>query len=59
MVSWFLVHWVDVLLHLGLDLSGGLTLKCAIGMCEHKRHQYAVWIFGAIFLSFLTVYAIG
>lgn len=59
MLEFFAAHWLDVLLHLGLDLSGGITLKCAMGMCEHKRHQYTVWVFGAIFLSCLTVWLIG
>jgi hypothetical protein len=58
-VVWIMTHWLDVLLHLGLDLTGGFTLKCAIGMCNHPRHQYAVWITGAILLSISTVWLIG
>lgn len=54
-----LIHWLDVLLHLGLDLSGGLTLRCAMGMCGHKHHQYIVWVIGAIIISISTVALIG
>lgn len=59
MISWIAIHWMDILLHLGLDLSGGLTLRCAIGMCAHKRHQYLVWMMGAILVSISTVALIG
>lgn len=59
MMAWLAVHWVDVLLHLALDLSGGLTLKCAMGMCEHPRHQMAVWMLGAILISVSTVALVG
>lgn len=59
MTAWLAIHWLDLMMHLALDITGGLTLRCAIGMCEHKRHQYIVWVIGAIFLSFITVYLIG
>lgn len=58
-LTWLTIHWADVLMHLGLDLSGGVTLKCAMGMCPHKRHQYTVWLIGAIILSTTTVALIG
>lgn len=57
--TWLTIHWFDVLLHLGLDLTGGLTLKCAMGMCEHKRHQYIAWFVGSLLISLSTVIMIG
>lgn len=59
MIAWLTIHWLDVLLHLGLDLTGGVTLKCAMGMCEHPRHQMALWIIGAMLISVATVVLIG
>ena len=59
MIGWVAVHWFDILLHLGLDLSGGITLKCAMGMCDHPRHQYAVWVLGALLISISTVALVG
>lgn len=58
-MTWIAAHWIDVLLHLGLDLSGGVTLKCAMGMCKHPHHQLAVWIAGAMLVSISTVALIG
>lgn len=58
-MAFILSHWTDILLHLGLDLSGGFTLKCALGMCEHKHHQYAVWFAGSVLISVSTVALIG
>lgn len=58
-MAWIAIHWTDVLLHLGLDLSGGFSLKCATGMCEHKRHQYAAWVFGSLLISLSTVALVG
>lgn len=59
MATWIALHWTDILLHLGLDLTGGLTLRCAMGMCEHRRHQIAVWVTLGIIFSMLTVYLVG
>lgn len=59
MVAWLAVHWLDVLFHLGIDLTGGFTLKCAIGMCEHRRHQIMTWLSLGVMFSILTVYVIG
>ena len=58
-MTWIALHWTDILTHLGLDLSGGFTLKCAIGACSHKRHQYAVWALGAVLISIATVMLVG
>lgn len=58
-MEWIVTHWIDVLLHLGLDLSGGVSLKCAMGMCEHPRHQAIVWVIGAMLISISTVWLIG
>ncbi len=58
-MAWLALHWTDILFHLGLDLSGGFTLRCAMGMCAHKHHQYIVWIIGAIIISISTVILIG
>lgn len=58
-MTWLALHWADVAAHLGLDLSGGLSLKCAVGMCDHKRHQYALWLLGSILISISTVAVIG
>lgn len=59
MLTWFEVHWLDVLLHLALDITGGLTLRCVIGMCDHKRHQAIVFIALSIMVSLSTVALIG
>jgi len=59
MIAWLALHWTDVMLHLGLDVSGGLTLRCAMGMCDHPRHQAAVWMVGALVISVSTVALIG
>ena len=58
-MAWLMLHWTDVLFHLGLDLTGGFTLRCAMGVCEHKRHQYTVWAIGAIIVSVVTVMVVG
>jgi hypothetical protein len=58
-MTWLALHWTDVLFHLGLDLTGGASLKCAVGMCEHRRHQIAAWLSMGLFFSILTVYLIG
>lgn len=58
-MTWFTIHWLDILLHLGLDLTGGVTLKCAMGMCDHKRHQYTAWMIGSLLISLSTVALIG
>lgn len=58
-MAWIATHWIDVLAHLGLDLSGGITLRCAMGMCSHRRHQMAVWVVGAMLISVSTVWLIG
>lgn len=58
-MTWIMIHWLDVLLHLGLDLSGGFTLKCAMGMCKHERHQNALWLLGCLLISVSTVALIG
>lgn len=58
-MAWLAVHWFDILVHLGLDLTGGFTLRCAMGMCKHKHHQYILWGIGAVIFSIGTVYLIG
>ena len=58
-MTWIAMHWTDVLLHLGLDISGGISLRCAMGICEHKRHQYAAWMLGSLLISTSTVAVIG
>lgn len=58
-MTWLVGHWVDVLLHLGLDLTGGLTLRCMVGMCKHKRHQLAAWVALSMIVSVSTVALIG
>lgn len=50
---------VDILIHYGLDITGGLTLTCLMGMCEHKRHQYAVWLVVGLLISIVTVHLVG
>jgi hypothetical protein len=40
-------------------MSGGFTLKCAMGMCKHKHHQYIVWVIGALIVSIGTVMIVG
>jgi hypothetical protein len=59
MIGWMAIHWTDVLLHLGLDLSGGFSLRCAMGMCDHKHHQYIAWGVGSMLLSISTVALVG
>lgn len=59
MIAWLAIHWLDVLLHLCLDVSGGVTLRCAMGVCEHKHHQMAVWLLGCILISVSTVALVG
>lgn len=59
MIAWLATHLLDVILHLGLDVTGGLTLRCAMGMCQHKRHQYIVWGIGCVLISLSTVALIG
>lgn len=58
-MAWVIAHWTDIMFHLGLDLSGGFTLKCAMGMCEHKHHQYILWGIGALIISVVTVIFLG
>mgnify|MGYP000919509777 CR=1 FL=1 len=58
-MAWVIAHWPDIAFHLGLDLSGGFTLKCAMGMCKHKHHQYIVWVIGALIVSIGTVMIVG
>lgn len=58
-MAWIVTHWIDVLLHLSLDLSGGITLRCAMGMCKHPHHQAFIWFLGAIIVSITTVALIG
>lgn len=58
-MMWLEAHWLDVLLHLALDITGGLTLKCVIGMCDHKRHQAIVFIALSTLISLSTVRLIG
>lgn len=58
-MTWLITHWIDCLLHLGLDLTGGLTLRCVMGMCEHKHHQYAAWGIMSVIFSISTVALIG
>jgi hypothetical protein len=59
MLAFVVTHWLDILIHLGLDVSGGLSLKCAMGMCEHKRHQNLVWLLGCVLISISTVAMVG
>lgn len=59
MVAFVTAHWADIMFHLGLDLTGGITLRCAMGMCKHKVHQYMVWGVVAIIVSIATVYFVG
>lgn len=58
-MAWVMTHWIDILIHLGLDLTGGVTLRCAMGVCEHKHHQYIVWGIGAMIVSIVTVILVG
>lgn len=59
MTAWIALHWVDVLLHLILDVSGGISLRCAMGLCDHTLHRYLVWGIFAIIFSVATVAIIG
>lgn len=59
MIAWIATHYFDVLIHLALDLTGGFTLRCAMGMCHHKAHQYIVWITFAVLFSITTVILVG
>lgn len=59
MTAWLLAHYTDVLLHLALDLTGGITLKCILGMCKHPHHQAAAWVTLSVLISVSTVVLIG
>lgn len=55
----------DVLLHLGLEASGGVALKCALGFCSHPEHAwrrkltYPVYALFLYFSAILTVSLVG
>lgn len=59
MITWLALHWIDLLVHLSLDVTGGLTLRCVMGLCQHKRHQYMAWALFSILFSISTVMLVG
>jgi hypothetical protein len=50
---------IDVLLHFGLEALGALGLRCAAGLCRHRRHRVALWASFGLLTSTLTVAAMG
>jgi hypothetical protein len=56
----------DVGIHLGLESCGAVTLRCALGLCQHVHHEHrrkaaqaAIWAAVAIPSSILTVALVG
>lgn len=59
MTAWMVAHWVEVLLHLGIDATGAVSLRCVMGLCKHKHHQVMAWATFALIFSIATVALIG
>jgi hypothetical protein len=52
----------DVVLHLMLELMGGLTLRCFIGRCTHNHHRAVRWtglFLVNLLLAITTVIIVG
>jgi hypothetical protein len=45
----------SIALHCSLEAFGGLSMRCVVGVCKHRRHQTAAWIFLALCSSMLLV----
>jgi hypothetical protein len=50
---------IDVLLHFGLEATGALGLRCALGVCRRPAHRVAVWVPFGLLTSWLTVTLLG
>ena len=59
MITWLVAHWFEILVHLGLDITGGITLRCTMGLCKHKHHQIMAFMAFSIIISVATVALIG
>jgi hypothetical protein len=58
-IAWLWAARLDIALHLALDTSGALTLRCAMGLCKHQRHQLLAWFVCAMLISTGTVALVG
>jgi hypothetical protein len=49
----------SVVLHLVLEATGAVALRCALGLCKHTHHRVAAWAVIAIPMSIITVHLVG